>query len=357
MDELSPMASNVVPEMLTLAREARAMTQSDLAEVTSISQATLSKYESGLLYVSTEHLARLAVVLGYPEVFFYQAEKRYAFGSSCTYHRKRQSLPVNQLKTLLARINIFRIHVARLLNSAEIDTENRFLHLDLDDFGGDVEHIADLVRNNWRIPPGPIPNLIEAIEDAGGIVFRCSFETNKLDALSQWLPGVPPVFFVNADIPADRLRFTLAHEVAHVIMHRVPTENMEQEADRFAAEFLMPAQEIATDLEHVDLAKLAQLKPYWKVSIAALIKRAHDLNKITHRQYRSLFEQLSKLGYRLREPIELPTEEPRLLRELLEFHTQEMGYRLTDLSKLLLWNEDELREQYFPDARTLRLIM
>jgi Zn-dependent peptidase ImmA (M78 family)/DNA-binding XRE family transcriptional regulator len=340
------MSQLVSPDMLILARESRGLTQTELAEATGVSQGNISKYESGLLKVSDEHLAHIAEVLDYPTTLFHLSERRYGFGSSCTYHRKRQTMPVRELRMLLARLNICRIQVARLLNSAEIESENQFPRLDLDEYAGDCAHIAQLVRRMWKLAPGPVSNLVDAIEDAGGIVFADSFGTQKLDAISQWVPGLPPVFYINTDLPGERVRYTLAHELGHIVMHSVPTDNMEEEADRFAAEFLMPAADIGPDLNLASLPRLAQLKAYWKVSIAALIVRAKDLGAITPRQYRTLFEQLSRLGYRRAEPVPIPVEQPALLKELIEVHRSTFGYTVPELSLLLGLQEHEVRSQY-----------
>src|ERR1700730_1023199 len=112
--------------------------------------------------------------------------------------------------------------------------------MDAEDYNGDVSVIAGLLRRSWGIPNGPVENLTTAIEAAGGVVLRRSFGTSKIDAMSKWAPGEPPLFFINSEIPADRCRYTLAHEIGHIVMHQVPTPDMEGEADRFAEEFLMP---------------------------------------------------------------------------------------------------------------------
>lgn len=349
------MSNDVHSEMLTLARESRGLSQSQLALAVDISQGNISRYESGMLNVSDEHLEKIADVLDYPKTFFFRHEKRYSFGSSCTYHRKRQSLPAIEQRTLLAKLNVLRMRLSWLLASVDIESENKFQHFDIDEFKGDVERIAQLMRNAWKLPPGPIQNLVQAIEDSGGIVVRYPFGTNKLDAISQWIVGTPPIFLINADSPGDRIRFTLAHEIGHVVMHNVPTENMEGEADRFAAEFLMPARDISVDLNSVSLPSLARLKPYWKQSMAALIKRAFDLGKITKRQYRSLFEQMSRLGYRLGEPIPIPLEMPTMFSDIINVHIKELGYSQLDLSRLLEVSEEEFKAEYWPKASRPRL--
>jgi Zn-dependent peptidase ImmA (M78 family) len=180
-----------------------------------------------------------------------------------------------------------------------------------------------------------------------------------VDAISQWTPDMPPVFFINEEIPGDRLRFTLAHELGHVIMHQVLTldpRDMEREADRFAAEFLMPAKEITNDFSSVTLADLVRMKAYWKVSMAALAKRAHDLGKLTPRQYRALFEQMSKLGYRTKEPEPIPVEEPMLANEILDVYRDEKQYSIPELSRLVVLHPHEFRAVYGVGPHKFRVV-
>ena len=152
----------------------------------------------------------------------------------------------------------------------------------------------------------PVQSVTEAIENAGGIVMRMEFGTRQADAISEWIPGNPPLFLVNADagIPGDRLRLTLAHELAHVIMHRFPNQNMESEANSFAAEFLMPRKQIKGSLYNLNLAKLVQLKRTWKVSMAALVERAYALKTMTENQRRYFYINMARRGYKMHEPAE-----------------------------------------------------
>jgi len=349
--------NEVSPDMLILARESRGLTQSALAREADVSQGNISKYESGVLKVSPEHLARIAAVLNYPAAFFSLAERRYGFGSSCTYHRKRQTLPAYEERRLLAEMNKLRIQVARLLNGVEVEATNGFHPMELEDYNGSAANVAAAVRTSWNLPMGPIDNMIRAIEGAGGVVQRQPFGTRKMDAISQWVPGLPPLFMTNVESSTDRLRYTLAHELGHIIMHRVPTgDTMEEEADQFAAEFLAPGREIGPDLTNLKWGDLGRLKAYWKISMASLIRRARDLHRITDRQYRSLYTQLSKHGYRLEEPGPLPVEEPALLNEILDLHRTEYGYSVQEMSHLLVLNEAEYRERFVPSKHGFRMV-
>lgn len=128
------------------------------------------------------------------------------------------------------------------------------------------------------------------------------------------------------------MRFTLAHEIGHIVMHTLHSEDQEREADEFAAEFLMPEKEIKPDLRSLTIAKLSPLKQYWKVSMAALIRRARDLDQINDRQYRRFFTKLNHLNYRTNEPNPIPQEEPRLIKEIIEMHQTTHSYSAAELS-------------------------
>jgi Zn-dependent peptidase ImmA (M78 family)/transcriptional regulator with XRE-family HTH domain len=332
--------------MITVARESRGFSQSELARRLSIAQGALSKIEGGIRSPSPELITKLSIELDYPVEFFYSPEPVFGLGVGTLYHRKRQALSSSVLAIIHAQVNIRRIHISRLLKSVEFP-EGKIRHLDLDDYGGSPVKIAQAVRAHWQLPNGPVRNITEALEDSGGIVIRFDFGTRLIDAVSQWPPDMPPLFFVNDTIPCDRLRYSLAHELGHLVMHEIQTEHMEDEANRFAAELLMPTNDILRSLEPVTLPRLAALKSYWKVSMAALLKRATDLEAISERQGRSLWMRMGQAGYRRREPpeLDLPIEEPTLFTELMDTHKEDLGYSLSDLSALLTVHEHDLRPQ------------
>ncbi len=342
-------------EMIVLAREARGLTQIELADRLSISQSQLSKIESGVQEIQDALLGKLTVVLDFPEHFFSLSESIYGPGTGELFHRRRQSLPQKTMNKIHAEINIRRMHISKLLRGVEID--NKF-HVSNTSGYNCTEDVARAVRANWQLPRGPIPNMTQIIEDAGGIVIPCDFRTQLLDAVSRWYPGLPPLFFTNIDFPGDRLRFTLAHELGHLILHNVPNPEMEDEANRFAAEFLMPAQDIRPSLHELTLEKLATLKRYWKVAMSALLYRAQELGTISQRQAKRLWVQMGKAGYRTREPVELaiPIESPSLLQEIIDLHRDELKYSVPQLAQVLALHDHEVRSLYMGQKTRLSIV-
>lgn len=337
------------PEMIILARESRGLTQKELAEKLNMSPAQLSRIEVGLRTIQKEQLSKLSSALNYPTSLFMQQQPIYGLGISEFYHRKHKDISDRLLNQIYARIHLRLRELEKLMNEVDVGKAD-IRPIQVDDFNGDAAEVARLIRVGWHLPHGPIKNLVEVIEGARGIVVPFDFGTNRIDAISHWNSnGMPPVFFVNAYSPMDRLRFTIAHELGHVIMHQSIDPDMERQADEFASELLMPARDIKPYLVDISLARLADLKRYWRVSMAALLKRAADLRVITPRKARSLWVELGKAGYRKREPTELdlPRESPSLLDEIIQAYTDDMGYSVSELARMLNLTENETTEIYF----------
>jgi Zn-dependent peptidase ImmA (M78 family)/transcriptional regulator with XRE-family HTH domain len=329
------MGKAVNHRMITLSRESRGMSQVELARAVGVTQSKISKYESGVLPVTEKDLVVIARTLDYTAEFFYQQDQIYGLGTSFLFHRKRKNVPVSVQKKLEAEVNVMRMKVGRLLRSIEIEHENSFQAIDVDDHGGRADRIAAEVRALWKVPQGPVASVTALIESAGGIVIKMPFETKHIDAAHMWPPGMPPLFFVNQELPGDRLRWTLVHEIGHAIMHTGFTEDIEEQANRFTGEFLMPRDEVRRHLFGLTLERAATLKPYWKVSMAAIILRAKELECISERKYRSLFTSLSAQGYRISEPFPVAVEEPKLLDTIYTAHLVDLGYSPDQLEQVL----------------------
>jgi Zn-dependent peptidase ImmA (M78 family)/transcriptional regulator with XRE-family HTH domain len=344
--------------LLVLAREARALTQGELAEAISLRQGTLSKYETGMLEPSPEVVDELAVALGYPASFFFQNDRPYGFPP---YHyRKRKKLSAKTLGRVSAEMNIRRMHIKQLGLSFTRNTNGFIPEFDPDEYRGrskkplSPDEAARAVREMWMLPRGPIQNMVELLEENGAIVVPCDFGTDLLDALSQRIDGMPVLVYVNINAPMDRLRLTLAHELGHMVLHTTTLrddDEMEKEADAFAGAFLLPAEDIKPQLRRgLDLRHLANMKSYWKVSMAAIAVRADRLNLVTPYQMKLFFMEMGRLGYRRREPNEPPREEPKLLKQMIAFHRNKLGYSTLEMCKLLHVSEREYETMYGPQV-------
>lgn len=335
------------PRMLQLLRESRGLSQTALSKLSNVPQPTLSKVENGLGELDGDRAQAVADALRYPIEAFDWSDEIFGFGSAAFHHRKQQSLGVTTLQRIHADVNLVRMRCARLTQGIEIQPRYSFPNYEVDEWGT-PDDVARVVRAGWRLPMGPIDNMIRVLENAGAIVVRTDMHSNRISAISTSVPGTPPLFIMNEGMSADRERFTLAHELGHLVMHDLPTQpaEAEREADAFASEFLMPAAEISPHLTNIDLAKAAALKRHWKTAMSALIRRARDLGRIDERRYTSLNVQISQKGYRKVEPVQVAHEQPTLIPQIIRTHRDEHGYGLADLARLTGLYEEEYSSRF-----------
>ena len=218
--------------------------------------------------------------------------------------RRRRTAKATVWRRLEARLNVYRAHLDLLLREVEVEPA---LALPLfDPLEYVPEDAARIMRMQWRMPSGPVRDLMGWLESAGCLVVAEDFGAmtggGRVDGLSQWV-GDSPVMLVNGRAPTDRLRLTLAHELGHLCLHSAELGgDPEDEANAFAAEFLMPADLIRSELRNLSLGKLHSLKRYWGVSMQALIERAHRLGTLSAQQRTGLYKALSRRGWRTNAP-------------------------------------------------------
>jgi Zn-dependent peptidase ImmA (M78 family) len=337
--------------MIILARLARGRSQGELASAVKVSQGLISRIEHGAAIAPDGLVEDIAEVLEYPPSFFHRHEHVRGSDSICFHHRKRTSMPARLLDTIEAQMYLTQLQVRSLLEDLDIESSYQFVTLDPAEYGDDPRAVAQMLRRIWRISSGPIPNLVQMIEAAGGIVVFRDFGTLKLDGMSCWPKGSPPLFFINSLMPMDRLRFTLAHELGHLVMHSTPPDqHPEIQANDFALEFLAPMAEIGYDLNGLKVAKLPALKGYWRISMNALVMAAKTTGALPEPKVKSLFVQLSRNGYRTHEPYPLSPEDPSLLQMAIEFHIREHGYSYDELAAQAGMLMPEFQTLYAPPA-------
>lgn len=340
--------------MLKLGRRSRSLTQGELAERAGISRVLLTYYETGTRTVPDDALDRLANALDYPKGFFCRAPILLGTGSDAIFHRKRQRVPTKVLYHAHACAEVRRLEVTVLLESMGDNVPN--IPEYPADFHDNPTQTARTIRAAMNIPPGPVFNLTATLERNGCVVVAHDFGSPYLDGFSLRPPYPPSFIHMERSLPPDRWRWTLAHELGHLVMHSEgmdsPPRLVEEQANEFASEFLTPAHEIASQLAGLTFQKLSGLKMEWGVSIQALITRAYHLSAISARQRESMFTQMAKAGYRTREPATLdpPVEKPTMMYQLARRHTTELDFTSDQVANLLSINKRDFEKYYTDDV-------
>lgn len=308
---------------LAQARELRGLTQAQLAAqvlrpseqgATAISRAAIAQYEAGLANPSAPVLGQLAAILGVERGFFTRAARGSDLPAS---FRSLRSAPAAERRKARQLAQCVHDVVSVISASVKLPEWHRGLE-QADQLTPD--QAAALARRTWGLNPGPVNDVVHVLESGGCICAVTPDVASEVDAFSVPFEPNPVVMLNSAKGKRDRSRFDAAHEAGHLLMHRHSAKDIaeqESEAHAFAAAFLMPADDIRGELPaKVDWVELTHLKVKWGVSLAALVKRCRDLERISAAQYTSAMKYMSMRGWRKQEPTDLgPCEEPRLLRQ------------------------------------------
>lgn len=356
------MTDRANPEMLVVARESRRLTQPELSRRIGVGQSTLSKAENGVNAASGELLQAYSTELKYPVSFFFETPPSRRL--PVTFYRKRKSVGNPALRAIDAQMTVLRLHLRKMLRSVEAPKAT-VPSVTLKKHGLSASDLAQEMRARWHVKSGPIANVAKLLEDHGIFVIKWHFDIPNVDGLSIYSDeeGLPPVIVLDPSFPGDRLRFTAIHELGHMVMHHhlaLPGARCEEEADEFAGEFLMPGEDLRAFLRGLSLQRLATLKAHWRTSMRALLYRAGELGEVSEGQKKRLWATMSSLGYTKKEPVEVPPEEPTLVKELAAFHMDRLGYSLAELSKAMSADEDEFSRTYMgtaaPGSNRLRVL-
>lgn len=303
------------------------ITGEDLANAIGVKKQAISQFENKKTSPEYATACKISEVLQFPMRYFYEDDVPMLQGN--TYFRalftsNKRELSSQRLKTKYVAL----VHNAL---SKYID----FRPYNIPDFEDttDIPGLARKLRHFWGLGQEPIPDMVSLLERNGVIMSEFATDSKKIDAFSQYgeIDGVPYRCVVLGTEKGSfvRRQFSCAHELGHIVLHekfedlndvsREEFRKREDEANMFAAEFLLPAEAFLTDLSvHANkLNRYVELKRKWRVSIAAMVYRAHELEAITDNQYQYLMRQISQKGWRQNEPLDeyMPLRHPKALKQ------------------------------------------
>jgi Zn-dependent peptidase ImmA (M78 family)/DNA-binding XRE family transcriptional regulator len=333
------------PARLTLARERSGLTKRDLAAAVGVTAAVITRFERGQARPTEATLIRLAAELGLPVGYFAAGRPMLPVAEEAAHFRSLRTTRAYERRQARATMS----HLAEAVR--EIQTVVRLPAPRLPRLSRDPERAARELRAAWDLPAGPVHHLVRLLEANGAVVSMARFGAgDRIDAFSCRPSGLDrPLICLSRDRGNPlRRRFSAAHELGHLLLHdeaQPGDRRHEHEANRFAAEFLTPAPQIADLLPtRLDFARLLEIQRVWGVSVQALLRRSRELNRIDDDLYRRAQVTLTRLGWRRDEPRgDYPTEWPAVLAEAVALGS-ERGLTEQSLAARLNLPYTEVRE-------------
>ena len=314
----------MIGERIKQARKAVGLSLRALADRAGVTAMAISKYEAGKSTPSSRVLLDLSKALGVRTEYFFRPVK---IELQEMKHRKHSHLPKKALdqiegdvKEQLERF----IELEQLLPNGPVQPfklpENLPAPIATLD---EVEAVARELRTSWRLGIDPIPVLTDMLEERGIKVFQSQAIDDRFDGMAATVDGIP-VIVVGRGWPGDRQRFTLAHELGHLVLQGRLASDVEEEAaaNRFAGAFLAPADEVRKELGEkriwLEPRELEVLKKTYGLSMQGWMHRAKDLGILPDVHYVEMRKFFSSRGWNKTEPGEqYASERPQLFDQLV----------------------------------------
>ncbi len=309
-----------IGERLKLAREASGLSLRGLAEQAGISHQAVTKYEKGMDVPSSGVLLQLARSLGVKTEFFFRPDTKLVIVPA---YRKRSTLGRRQETAIVARIQEWLERYSELEGFFLPDQMPQFtLPRELDQHVAtldQVEQVAETLRVAWGVGLDPIENFMGMLEDRG-IKVGLVEGSVAFDACTFWAGG-DPILVVKKDLPGDRQRFNLAHELGHLVLKPDVGLDPEKVAHRFAGAFLVPAsaarRELGDRRRSISIPELQLLKHKYGLSMQGWIYRAKDLRILPEPAATDMFREFRMNGWHVQEPGEpMESEKPVRMQQL-----------------------------------------
>lgn len=309
------------------ARTYNNMTGEDLATAIGVKKQAISQFENRKAFPEYDTVYRMSLALHFPIHYFYEEDVPHLQGN--TYFRALFSSNKRELNSQIIKTK----YVAHIYGTLARYVDFRPYNVPSFEDTTDPARLAQRLRDYWGLGQDPIPDMVGLLERNGVIMSEFATDSNKIDAFSQYgeIDSIPYRCIVLGTEKNSfaRRQFSCAHELGHIILHekfedlndisREDFRKREDEANAFASAFLLPKEAFFADLQyHANkLNRYIELKRKWRVSIAAMVVRAHDLNIISDYQYQYLMRQISRNGWRQVEPLDeyLPMRHPKALKQ------------------------------------------
>lgn len=306
------------PTRLMVARRRRGLTQRELADVCNKTSQYISMLERGEWVPSQEMVNEMARALDFPSSFFFKEPIELTDDDALSFRARRS------MKSETRDVGLGTGDIAANIISVDLEERFRLPNPDIPDYSSrSPEEAADQLRADWKLGYEPIQNMVHLLESKGVRMYWLHHESPSLDAYCFWKDEKPFIVLNSLKDAGERARFDAAHELGHLVLHRceksLDTKKIEDEANRFASAFLMPAETFQLEFpDRPELGHLYRLKPRWKVSVSAMVMRGADLNIFSEWQKRQALTQLSAMGMRTKEKLRIPREQSKLHKMVFE---------------------------------------
>ena len=294
---------NSIGENLKKIRLLKNLSLKQAGEILNMSAPAVAKYEKGEIVPNSQKLIEFANAYNVKTI---DLLKSYNVPQmQFTSFRKKKRLTGKNLELLETLISEEISKYFEILELNNIENNNIGLPKYNCNSYEDAEKSAEEFRNKFINISSklPISDLTNILENLGIIIVYMKNTNNKFDdfdGLSEIVDGKPVIVLLDDINDGARQRFTIAHELGHLVLKNNNIDDIEEEklCHRFASALLMPKEaiihEFGASRNKINFYELDAFKKEYKVSYKAIVYRLKDLNIISDYLYKNLNVFLNK---------------------------------------------------------------
>lgn len=320
-----------------------------------ISRQALHKYEKAEVIPDAEKINKLSKALNVNPDYFFRTTK---VELSDIEFRKIDKLPKKEEKIIKEKA---KEYLSRYLELEEIiGLENKFEN-PLNDYPEittyqQVNKAAEILRDKWSLGRDAIYNIVELLEDKNIKILKLEVSEN-IDGLQAYVNGNIPIIAYNTRKvnKPDRIRFTLLHELAHLLLKfgDITEKQKETLCHQFSGAMLLPKETIKDELgahrNKLSTLELTNIKKQYGISMQAIVMRANECKIINDSYTKQFFFFINQMNWKIDEPVEYQgIEESNRFEKLLFRALIEDQISMSKAASLSNLTLSEFKREYQP---------
>jgi Zn-dependent peptidase ImmA (M78 family)/DNA-binding XRE family transcriptional regulator len=306
--------NHIFAERFKSARLLNGFSLQDLADAlgNKLSRQALHRYEKGEVIPDSDMINLLSNTLKVRPDYFFR-DTKVEIGT--VEYRKLKRMSAKEEAKVVEQT---REYLSRYLELEEIlGLTNKFVN-HLADYKNvttyeQVNEAANQLRLKWELGTDPVFNVVELLEDRHIKVVKVDADA-AFDGLQTWVNGNIPVvaYNVRKHEKNDRIRFTLLHELAHLLLGNSfgnITENQKETlCHQFAGAVLLPEttlkEELGSFRNRLYIPELGNIKKQYGISMQAIVMRARACGIINENYTRQFFFMMKQMNWKVDEPVD-----------------------------------------------------
>jgi len=269
----------------------------EVADKVGVSKQMINKYEKGDAMPTSDKLIAFSKLFGQKVDYFFRKPD---VEIGAIYFRKKSKFSLKKVNALKEEI---RVQIENYLYIENIFNLNSVFKNPISNFvfqtKNDIIPATIELRKEWNIGDDTIHNIIQLLEDKDIKVIEIEEDTSLFDGLSTIVDDKYYVIVINKSMPVERKRFTILHELGHLLLNLAHFSDKEQEqyCHFFASEMLLSQRNLIKEFgikrSKIALNELKNTQEKYGISIAAIMYKLGEAKVISQEKCITFYKRLN----------------------------------------------------------------